>query len=265
AEQPDEWVVVGAHYDMVTVECGLVADGVPLPVPGAPECLLRNQSQGAYDDGSGTMMVLHMARAFADVSTPYTIAFVAFDGEERGLQGSRAFYDAMLEGNHSFGAARVRAMLNLDMFGLNCPGVDAPTYFDTNSPELAAFLKSYAQQHTPACASTIKYQGITLGRSDYHWFYIDESGIPTAFFISDFEEWQLPADLPYTVTPPPVSAPLRRSAYPFWHIQDTYETMELMAGSAADLEAGFQVALDWATAVLTFMATHNEMTAQPPQ
>lgn len=223
----DEWIVVGAHYDMTTTDC-------------IAACVTRPYSEGAYDDGSGTMMTVHLAKAFAEVDTHYTMAFVAFDGEERGLQGSGAFKDAVVEQAIEpveDGAITVRGMLDLDMIGLNWPGVDAPIYFDYNSEELRSRIDA-KRIELGMPDDMIKYQGISLGRSDYAHFF--DLMVPTGFFISDFEEWQLPADIP--VTTPPAG----RSAYPFWHVEDTYETMLLMAGSQEDLEAGFQTALDLA-------------------
>src|SRR5688572_1960486 len=84
----NQWVVVGAHYDTVDQVCALT--GV--------DCTLSEASQGAYDDGSGTFLTMHLAKAFSTVQPYYTMAFVAFDGEERGTQGARAFVrDFMLE------------------------------------------------------------------------------------------------------------------------------------------------------------------------
>jgi Zn-dependent M28 family amino/carboxypeptidase len=236
----DEWVVVGAHYDMTS------------KVGGGPA---RERSQGAYDDGSGTMMVVHLAKEFANLPQPkHTIAFVGFDGEERGLQGSGAFAEHVVSGDSPYGNVRFRGMLDLDMFGLNWPGVDAPIYMDDNSPELQAYVEGLRME-LGIPDNMIRYQGLTLGRSDYDHFF--KLGVPTAFFISSFEEWQLPADLPYTVT-----GTTFLTAYPFWHLEDTYDTMVLMAGSEADLQAGFQTAVDLASGVLHFLAfTEANLTA----
>lgn len=241
ASHPNQWVIIGGHYDM-TVSGST----------GAAQPTLRARSQGCYDDGSGTVMTVHLASAWASVPTPYTLAFVAFDGEERGLQGSQAFSEALQTGNHSYGHVEVRGMLDLDMIGLNWPGVDAPIYFDTNSPNLEATVRSAAADMGMP-ADMVKYQGISLGRSDYHWFM--EMGVPTGFFISDFEEWQLPGDIPLTT-------PASPQAYPFWHIEDTWETMVLMAGSEEDVERGFQTALDLATASLATLADEGVLAVE---
>jgi len=257
----DEWVVVGAHYDMATKDCsaGNQANQLPEPIAGMiPNCPSRAYSEGAYDDGSGTIMTMHLAEKFAPLTTYYSIAFVAFDGEERGLEGSGAFLEAMIDGNHTFGNVTIRAMLDLDMIGLNWPGVDVPIYFDSNSAELQERLRAKAtEMDMPEDA--IKYQGISLGRSDYAHFF--RQGIPTGFFISDFEEWQLPNDIPANGPTSPEGSPVS-SAYPFWHLEDTYETMEMMAGNAGDLETGFQAATQLAASQLAFMASDVFLSGQ---
>ena len=84
-------VLLGGHYDSV---------------PGAP---------GANDNASGTAVVLNIARNLSGTSLASQAWFVAFDGEEDGLHGSRAFVSAakpqFLSG--------LKAMLNFDMVGVN--------------------------------------------------------------------------------------------------------------------------------------------------
>lgn len=238
-EVRDEWVVVGGHYDIVRM-------------PSCPDgltCPTGTTSQGMYDDGSGTIMTMHLAKAFAQVPTKYTIAFVAFDGEERGLQGSGNFSESFMGGLTPYGNITYHAMLDLDMFGLNCPGVDAPIYFDSNSPELDAEVQRLVEGLGFPCE--VKYQGISLGRSDYAHFM--DLGVPTGFFISSFEEYQAPGDVPADGQQP-VSG---LDAYPFWHTQDTWDTMVLMAGTEADVAAGFQAGVDLASGVIWRMAQNG--------
>jgi Zn-dependent M28 family amino/carboxypeptidase len=241
-EVREEWVVVGGHYDIVRM-------------PSCPDgltCPTGTTSQGMYDDGSGTIMTLHLAKAFASIPTKYTIAFVGFDGEERGLQGSGNFSETFAAGLTPYGPITYRAMLDLDMFGLNWPGVDAPVYFDSNSPALEDEVRSLAGA-AGFPEGMVKYQGITLGRSDYAHFM--DLGVPTGFFISSFEEYQAPADVPLPGQQPAPGL----DAYPFWHTQDTWETMVLMAGSEADVAAGFQSGVDLASGVLWRMAQAGDL------
>lgn len=84
-------VLLGGHYDSVS---------------GSP---------GANDNASGTAVVLAIARTAANTSLARQAWFVAFDGEEDGLHGSRAFVSRtepqFLQG--------LRGMLNFDMVGVN--------------------------------------------------------------------------------------------------------------------------------------------------
>ncbi|MCF8241319.1 MAG: M20/M25/M40 family metallo-hydrolase [Melioribacteraceae bacterium] len=75
-ENPDEIIVVGGHYDHV----------------GTNQEYIWN---GSDDNGSGTVGVWTIAKAFAEsgVKPKKTIVFAAWTGEEKGLLGSRYFAD----------------------------------------------------------------------------------------------------------------------------------------------------------------------------
>lgn len=73
---PDRYIVVSAHYDHV---------GVGRPVNG------DSIYNGADDNASGTAALLALARYFKANPGRHSLIFVAFDAEERGLQGARAF------------------------------------------------------------------------------------------------------------------------------------------------------------------------------
>lgn len=84
-------VVLGGHYDSVS---------------GSP---------GANDNASGTAVVLDVARRVAQTPMARQTWFVAFDGEEDGLHGSRAF---VKEAAPQF-LRSLSGMLNFDMVGVN--------------------------------------------------------------------------------------------------------------------------------------------------
>jgi hypothetical protein len=74
-------------------------------VPRAPE--------GAYDNGSGTAIIMELARALAAGGAhQYSYAFAALDGEEIGFAGARA-----LMNNLPASLKDIRLMINLDMLG----------------------------------------------------------------------------------------------------------------------------------------------------
>lgn len=84
-------VILGGHYDSVV---------------GSP---------GANDNASGTAVVLAIARQAAKTPLARQAWFMAFDGEEDGLHGSKAFVSTakpeLLQG--------LKGMLNFDMVGVN--------------------------------------------------------------------------------------------------------------------------------------------------
>lgn len=95
-ENPNEVIVVGGHYDHV----------------GANEGYIWN---GADDNGSGTIGVMTIAKAFAEsgVKPKRTIIFACWTGEEKGLLGSKYFVDKY--------SPKENLILNLnyDMIGRN--------------------------------------------------------------------------------------------------------------------------------------------------
>ena len=92
----DTYVAFGAHYDHVGYAEGEVVNGKRQGArgrvtDGAVEDRIWN---GADDDGSGTVSILAIAKAFAQGPKPKrSLLFVWHAGEERGLYGSRYFAD----------------------------------------------------------------------------------------------------------------------------------------------------------------------------
>lgn len=72
---PDRYLVVSAHYDHIGVQNGTVFNG-------------------ANDNASGTAALVAVARHFAEHPPAHSLIVAAFDAEERGLVGARAFVRA---------------------------------------------------------------------------------------------------------------------------------------------------------------------------
>lgn len=100
----EEVVLFGAHHDHL----GLDAEGRRFP--------------GASDNGSGSSVVIEMARAarVAGWRPKRTVLFMTFGGEEMGLLGSRS-----MAAHLPVDSSRVVAMFNLDMVGLGDGGFGA--------------------------------------------------------------------------------------------------------------------------------------------
>ncbi|OGR66360.1 MAG: hypothetical protein A2X30_10580 [Elusimicrobia bacterium GWB2_63_16] len=92
--RPDEYVVLCAHYDHLPQ-----AGGETFP--------------GADDNASGVALLLELARHYAAAPPARSVIFAAFDGEEAGRQGSKAFVAALAPGMRE----KVNAALNFDTVG----------------------------------------------------------------------------------------------------------------------------------------------------
>jgi Zn-dependent M28 family amino/carboxypeptidase len=112
----DTYVAFGAHYDHVGYAEGEVVDGKRQGrspgriTPSAVEDRIWN---GADDDGSGSVSILAIAKAFAQGPKPKrSLLFVWHAGEERGLYGSRYFADYP-----TVPMEKLVAQINIDMIG----------------------------------------------------------------------------------------------------------------------------------------------------
>jgi len=107
------FVAFGAHYDHVGYSDGQSGGRSPGRVTsGSNDDRIWN---GADDDGSGTVTLMALARAFAEGQRPRrSLLFVWHAGEERGLLGSRYFADYP-----TVPMDKIVTQLNIDMIGRN--------------------------------------------------------------------------------------------------------------------------------------------------
>lgn len=96
----NEYVIVGAHFDHLGIDPALDGDKI---------------YNGADDNASGVSAVLQIAKAFiaAGQQPERTVIFAFWDGEEKGLLGSRYFVQSC-----PF-IGQVKGYLNFDMIGRN--------------------------------------------------------------------------------------------------------------------------------------------------
>ncbi|MFN0086718.1 MAG: M28 family peptidase [Blastocatellia bacterium] len=95
----ETYVIVSGHYDHIGVRAEGEGDRI---------------SNGANDDGSGTTSVIELAAAMASMKQrpKRSLVFIAWFGEEKGLQGSRYY------GRHPlFPLDKTVAMINLEHMG----------------------------------------------------------------------------------------------------------------------------------------------------
>jgi hypothetical protein len=132
-ENPDEYVIVGAHYDHLGTDLG----------SGVKDKIFN----GADDNASGVAGVLHLAHAFAATGQKprRTVIFALWDGEERGIMGSRGFVQRF------DGMDGVRAYLNLDMIGRDGSGTGGRVMiFSADSSGWVDRAREDAALYTPA-------------------------------------------------------------------------------------------------------------------
>jgi aminopeptidase YwaD len=150
----NDWVVFTAHYD------GEGSYGeVIFPA--------------ANDNGSGTAMVMDLARHYAAGKKPYyNIAFLLVSGEEAGLLGSRAYVK-----NPVFPLEDIRMVINLDMVA---SGQDGCLLFNG---DVWPFERDYLLKNNQekGYLPQITVRG-PAANSDHHSFH--EVGVPAVFFIT---------------------------------------------------------------------------------
>ncbi|PRD52690.1 M28 family peptidase [Sphingobacterium gobiense] len=171
----DEIVVVVGHYD----HDGILPDGTFFP--------------GADDNGSGTVGVMELARAFAQAKRDgqgprRSLLFIGLAAEEKGLLGSKFYVE-----NPVFPLENTVACINMDMIGR----ID-DKHLNGNHNYMHAIgldkLSSELKQITEAANNTYTQMELDYMyddpndpmrlyyRSDHYNFA--EKGIPSAFFFS---------------------------------------------------------------------------------
>ena len=157
----------------------------PAPQP-RPDDVVNN---GADDDGSGTVALMAIARAFALGPRPKrSLVFVWHTAEETGLQGSRYNADFPVVPNE-----RIVAVLNVDMIGRNrCDEAnEANTVYLVGSDRISTELHNVSEDANASLSKPMKLdyemndpadpQSIYT-RSD-HYSYASK-GIPIIFYTT---------------------------------------------------------------------------------
>jgi hypothetical protein len=243
-KDPNTWLVLGGHYDATI-----------------------SSDSGAYDNAVGTATVLELARYFTqEVKTQPEISLVfgAWDSEEEGGQGSQLFVES------AGGNATVLANLNFDMFGLSYPIPNRASLSPLCDEE---FFKLYLYTSPVEDFS---------GYADYEYdnqTRANFSMLRKALEQVAYDELALPPEWVLAVDDTETNSDQRsfiRAGIPaiwfrgmheyaweegdaceqtFKHFStDRLESLELIAGSHANLLAGFQTGLDIAAGLVTELA-----------
>lgn len=153
----------------------------------------------ADDNASGTAGVLEAARLLAPLTFDYTIHYILWDGEERGLVGSRDYARAArLRGDSILG------VINLDMIGWDSDG-DARTTLQYNLPiaePLIEAMRTVNDSFSLGLDMVPEVKPTTPSDS----YSFAQSGYPAFLFIEDFADftphYHKATDLPGTLNVP---------------------------------------------------------------
>lgn len=173
---PDEYIVVGAHYDHLGMGGHLSGSRMPDTIA------VHN---GADDNASGTATMMELARMFAEKPAKRSLIFVAFSAEEMGLLGSTYF-----AAHAPVDYPKIYAMLNFDMVAR--PDPKTPTLHiagTATAEEFNGMLDSLkAQSKFP-----LTYIPDGYGASDHSSFYVKNT--PVLFFYTGLhDDYHTPYD-----------------------------------------------------------------------
>ena len=176
-KNPNEYVIVGAHYDHLGLDPLLDGDQI---------------YNGADDNASGVAAVLQIARAFlaTGVQPERTVIFAFWDGEEKGLLGSEYFVQSC-----SF-VKQIKGYLNFDMIGRN-NDESRPrhvVYFYTEAhPVFGDWLKNDIKEYGLKLEPYYRPWDRPVGGSDNASFA--ERDIPVIWYHTDgHPDYHLPSD-----------------------------------------------------------------------
>lgn len=186
------YVAIGAHYDHVGYAQGdMEADRRDRGAPGRVSDSAKTDRiwNGADDDGSGTVALMALARAFQEGPRPKrSVLFVWHAGEENGLLGSRYFADYP-----TIPLENVVAQLNIDMIGRNRDNKDseADTVYLVGSDRISTELHEVNREANRALEKplTLDYEMNDPADAEQLYFRSDHysyaaKGIPVIFFTT---------------------------------------------------------------------------------
>lgn len=182
--RPDEWVLIGGHYDSRNTVSG------PSGIQHTP---------GAEDNASGCAGVLEMASLFTHLPTERTLVFACYAGEEQGLFGSLAHAQSLAD---SGDLARVKLAVIMDMIGYS-QDTDYDILLESGaSPTQVNVLNTFAQlaaDYAPGSRTIID----TSPCCSDHMPWINR-GVPALLTIendwSQYPHYHRSTDLPQNMT-----------------------------------------------------------------
>ncbi|MCQ4163298.1 M28 family metallopeptidase [Tahibacter harae] len=138
---PDEWIIVGAHYDSRNANGNSVSN-----------------TPGAEDNASGCAGVIELARALLPFKPRRSVLFMCYAGEEQGLLGSAAHVSALSSAGD---LAKVKSVVIMDMIGYSADGTLDVLY------ESKALYQSFLDRFAAAAATYVPALNVTLSTNPF--------------------------------------------------------------------------------------------------
>ena len=176
-KNPNEYVIIGAHYDHLGYDSSLCGDQF---------------YNGADDNASGVSAVLQVAKAFVatGVQPERTVIFAFWDGEEKGLLGSKYFVQTFPD------VDKVKGYLNYDMIGRNndeTKPMHVVYFYTASHPVFGDWLKKDIKQYGLKLSPDYRPWDKPVGGSDNASFALLD--IPVIWYHTDgHPDYHMPGD-----------------------------------------------------------------------
>jgi hypothetical protein len=163
---PDEWIVVGGHYDSRNSNGSTVTN-----------------TPGAEDNASGCAGVIELARALLPFRPKRSVLFMCYAGEEQGLYGSTRHVQA-LQASGEF--AKVRSVVIMDMIGYSADSQLDALY------ESKSTYQSYLNRFAAAASAYAPGLNVTLSTNPFgsdHMPYLNANKETVLAIDSDYADY----------------------------------------------------------------------------
>ena len=138
---PNKYVIVCGHFDSIN-------------------------GPGVNDNGSGTSIIMEIARILKDVPTEYSIKFIHFSGEEQGLLGSSRYVSQVVNGTSP--KMDIKVVVNIDQVGGIRGGASNKVYCDQDQSNPVSNNAAGAQavQELATCTSLYSPLSTAITRAE---------------------------------------------------------------------------------------------------
>jgi hypothetical protein len=195
-------IYVTAHYDSLNIPGQTAKVTRPSPLPAGFDAMTQPgqdfdvDAPGANDDGSGTVLVMELARRFAESGVHFdaTLVFALWAGEEQGDFGARAHVQRLAAAK-----TPIAAVFNNDIVGNSHGGggladnssvrVYAEGPEDSVSRALARYIEQTASVYMPSHRVRLLARQDRFGRGSDHMAFNDH-GYAAIVFREATENYQ---------------------------------------------------------------------------